>query len=284
MRNFGRFAVITPYYKEPREILQRCLESVKRQTVAADHFFVSDGFPQDWLDNEGVKHIRLGHAHRDFGNTPRGIGALLAVSEHYNGIGLLDADNWYDDDHIEVCNAAAASISGAPADLVYARRRMMRIDGTPTDFPDEPGHVDTSCYWFLEGSFHLLHYWVTMPIELAAICDRAFYRMIVSRNLAVRDAHKITVNYTYTYENLYRALGETPPPGVKPLVDFRPIFEWLLGLNASQRQFVANRCGFDPMSMLTQTIGGSHPRPVGRNSDCPCGSGKKYKHCHGKLV
>jgi len=31
------------------------------------------------------------------------------------------------------------------------------------------------------------------------------------------------------------------------------------------------------------------PRPVrtgqkvGRNDPCPCGSGKKYKHCHGKL-
>ena len=23
---------------------------------------------------------------------------------------------------------------------------------------------------------------------------------------------------------------------------------------------------------------------VGRNEPCPCGSGKKYKHCHGKLV
>ncbi|MCP4226787.1 MAG: hypothetical protein GY773_25890, partial [Actinomycetia bacterium] len=21
--------------------------------------------------------------------------------------------------------------------------------------------------------------------------------------------------------------------------------------------------------------------PVGRNQPCPCGSGKKYKHCHG---
>jgi preprotein translocase subunit SecA len=24
--------------------------------------------------------------------------------------------------------------------------------------------------------------------------------------------------------------------------------------------------------------------PVGRNDPCPCGSGKKYKHCHGKLA
>ena len=33
------------------------------------------------------------------------------------------------------------------------------------------------------------------------------------------------------------------------------------------------------------------PRPfvrgaekVGRNDSCPCGSGKKYKHCHGRLT
>jgi preprotein translocase subunit SecA len=24
-------------------------------------------------------------------------------------------------------------------------------------------------------------------------------------------------------------------------------------------------------------------RKIGRNEPCPCGSGKKYKHCHGKL-
>ncbi|MFN8787958.1 MAG: SEC-C metal-binding domain-containing protein [Neisseriaceae bacterium] len=23
---------------------------------------------------------------------------------------------------------------------------------------------------------------------------------------------------------------------------------------------------------------------AGRNAKCPCGSGKKYKHCHGKLA
>jgi len=23
---------------------------------------------------------------------------------------------------------------------------------------------------------------------------------------------------------------------------------------------------------------------VGRNEECPCGSGKKYKHCHGKYA
>jgi preprotein translocase subunit SecA len=27
-----------------------------------------------------------------------------------------------------------------------------------------------------------------------------------------------------------------------------------------------------------------HVAKVGRNDACPCGSGKKYKHCHGKLT
>jgi preprotein translocase subunit SecA len=31
----------------------------------------------------------------------------------------------------------------------------------------------------------------------------------------------------------------------------------------------------------TQTVRSSHPK-VGRNDPCPCGSGKKYKKCHGK--
>jgi preprotein translocase subunit SecA len=27
-----------------------------------------------------------------------------------------------------------------------------------------------------------------------------------------------------------------------------------------------------------------HAQKIGRNDPCPCGSGKKYKHCHGKLT
>lgn len=46
MRKIQRFAIVTPYYKESHETLDRCIGSVRRQTVAADHFLVSDGFPQ----------------------------------------------------------------------------------------------------------------------------------------------------------------------------------------------------------------------------------------------
>mgnify|MGYP000879273990 FL=1 len=34
--------------------------------------------------------------------------------------------------------------------------------------------------------------------------------------------------------------------------------------------------GFDPNDPATWGR-------VSRNAECPCGSGKKYKHCHGKL-
>ncbi|MFH1861215.1 MAG: SEC-C metal-binding domain-containing protein, partial [bacterium] len=41
--------------------------------------------------------------------------------------------------------------------------------------------------------------------------------------------------------------------------------------------------------MRTQGETGAKPQPVrkgktpGRNDPCPCGSGKKYKHCHGQV-
>jgi len=44
--------VITPYYKEDPALLRRCMDSVRAQTVPAEHFLVADGHPQDWIDSE----------------------------------------------------------------------------------------------------------------------------------------------------------------------------------------------------------------------------------------
>src|SRR6516165_12312027 len=199
-----RFAIITPYYREERNILERCIQSVRHQTVPADHFLVSDGFPQDWLDTANVRHIRLGRSHNDAGNTPRGLGALLAVSEGYEGIGLLDADNWYDENHIEECCKAADRIAASPPDLVFAKRRIFLPDGRQVPVPEELNHVDTSCYCFLPGSFHLLHYWAIMPPGMDPAGDRIFYRMLSEQSLIIREAERTTVNFTSRYEGHYR--------------------------------------------------------------------------------
>ncbi len=209
------------------------LPASRRQTVSADHILVSDGFAQDWLDGASVNHLRLGQCHADFGNTPRGLGALLAIAQHYDAIGFLDADNWFDEDHIEACVEAAARIPDA--DAVIARRRFVRYDGSVMNVPDEPDHVDTSCFWLCEGSLHLAHFWL-MPVELAPICDRVFYAMIKARNLKLEHVLKPTVNFTCQYAALYRALGEAPPPGAKPNVDVRSICEWLTGLSERKRR------------------------------------------------
>jgi cellulose synthase/poly-beta-1,6-N-acetylglucosamine synthase-like glycosyltransferase len=54
-----RYAIVTPYYGEERKLLQRCISSVKSQTVKADHFLVADGRPQSWIEDEDVRHIEL---------------------------------------------------------------------------------------------------------------------------------------------------------------------------------------------------------------------------------
>jgi preprotein translocase subunit SecA len=38
-----------------------------------------------------------------------------------------------------------------------------------------------------------------------------------------------------------------------------------------------------PVAAAAMAAAGGMPR-VGRNDPCPCGSGKKFKHCHGQLT
>src|SRR5207237_10781658 len=39
-----------------------------------------------------------------------------------------------------------------------------------------------------------------------------------------------------------------------------------------------------PPLPLREPQGGVVEAPISRNAPCPCGSGKKYKHCHGQLA
>ena len=122
-------AVVTPYYKEPDETLERCLASVRRQTHPATHILVADGYPREFIDRAGVRHLRLDRSHGDAGNAARGLGALLAVAEEFEAIAFLDADNWFDESHVATCLATARKASDQP-DFVVARRRLMRPDAS----------------------------------------------------------------------------------------------------------------------------------------------------------
>lgn len=245
-----RYAIVTPYYREQRAILDRCLDSVKAQTVPCDHILVADGYPQDWIDATGVRHIRLDRPHRDYGNVARGTGALLAAAEAYDGIGFLDADNFLDADHVESCVAAGS----AGADLVIAKRRFLRIDGGDFHLAEEPDHVDTSCWWFQPGAYHLLPFWVTIPRELTPIGDRIFSGLVDAARLTSAAVPRITVNYTCLWEGMYRRFGEEPPPDAKPDIDVPAVLEWLVTLAPAKRRVVARLCAGDLVPWAKRTL------------------------------
>jgi hypothetical protein len=42
-------AIITAYQSETREQIERCISSVRDQTLPATHSLIAEGSPQDWI-------------------------------------------------------------------------------------------------------------------------------------------------------------------------------------------------------------------------------------------
>jgi Flp pilus assembly protein TadD len=252
MSSTHRYAIVTPYHKESRQLLERCIRSVQGQTVQADHFMVADGHPQDWIDGiPGVHHIRLAQSHADYGNTPRCIGAMRAAADGFDGIGLLDADNWLDADHVATCLKAASTVRGT-CDFVIANRRFCRPDGSDMNIPEEAGHIDTNAFFYLPGSYETLSFWGSMPRELSPICDRVIAEVVLSRSLQFVITDKITVNYHCLWSNMYLDIGEQPPPEANHKVDHRPIRKWLRALTPAEFSHaeMLSGCRLDPCTIL----------------------------------
>lgn len=278
----SRFAIVTPYYKEDRKTLERCLNSVRTQSVHVDHIVVADGFPQLWIDDEPVRHLKLDSAHGDFGGTPRGLGLLLAVSEGYEAIGLLDADNWIAPDHVERCLDLASRIAER-CDFVVARRYFMTPKEVSLGAPDEPvtDLVDTNCYFFFSGSYPALHHWVTMPKQLSPIGDRIFLAATQTYKLRSAMLDQATVFYETLWSSSYESRGLPVPENAKLDIDTASITSWLDSLTTSELHLVNRLSG----SVIRVPKSSDNTNaPINRNADCPCGSGKRYKHCHGSIA
>jgi glycosyltransferase involved in cell wall biosynthesis len=260
--NMPRPIVITPYFKEDPALLKRCIASVRNQTTPTEHLLVADGYPQEWIDAESVRHLRLDRSHGDYGNTPRGIGALLATSESYPAIVFLDADNWLEPEHIQLCLHVAASSPGT--DFVITRRNFRRPDGSIMPIQEEPSarFVDTNCYAFFPGSYHVLPVWAMMPQKLSPVGDRVFWVSLNGRGLSgVAITDRATVNYQCLWETFYRALGEQPPAGGVPVIDATSIFQWWSGLDPRQQEIVW-RLTAAPMNDVVASVSASTARVV----------------------
>ena len=205
-------AVITPYYKENLSLLKRCHESCASQSKSVNHFFVADGFPKEEIKDWDVEHIILSKSHSDYGNTPRSIGALSAINKGYNVIFFLDADNWYEENHVE--EALKLKQSDKSLDIVASCRKIFLPCGTlvgseQVDY--ERKHIDTNCMIFFESSFFLLPFWATMTKELSVIGDRIMRKQFLRNRLKIAYTEKETVNYTSNYKNSYIKAGLKPP-------------------------------------------------------------------------
>lgn len=74
----------------------------------------------------------------------------------------------------------------------------------------------------------------------------------------------------------------SPDPSEPPLTKY--VSDKISDTIYTPNHIVANKAGTLSIAKMKITAPGSslHVPKVGRNQRCPCGSGKKYKHCHGR--
>lgn len=207
-----RVAVVTPYYKESPAILRRAHESVREQSWPCRHILVADGHPQADAEGWEADHLVLPRAHGDNGNTPRHRGAVLARERGYDAVAFLDADNWYEPDHIATLVALHRE-TGAP--VVSSRRRIWSLDGQlllpEGEAADGAGHTDTSALLVTAAAFGLLDLWRDMPRRFSPMCDTVFFYAALFRELPHAWSPAVTWNFQSHYKDHYfRALVPAP--------------------------------------------------------------------------
>jgi glycosyltransferase involved in cell wall biosynthesis len=207
-----KVAVVTPYYKETDQQLEKCMSSVGKQSYPATHILVSDGYPQFWRAKlSNFEHMTLPVSHGDAGATPRAIGAMSAFSRGYDAVAFLDADNWYEPDHIKLM---VETIQLKSVDVVVATRKIMLgndlyyVDNIESDGRN---FADTNCMFLSVKSLHLLSYWVTEPGK-KLWSDRSFWNSIVQSKLSVAICDQPTVAYVTKWAMHYVMAGLVPPP------------------------------------------------------------------------
>lgn len=213
-----RLAVITPYHKEPFAFLEQCHRSVMSQDLDVTHFMVADGYPHDGLDAWNIKHIKLPSAHADYGNTPRGIGSLLASSEGYDFISYLDADNWFHDGHLRsLVQLWEQTRSAACCSFRSYHDRTGKDLGIHERDEEKLLHIDTSCFLLHRSAFACLTIWLDMPRALASVGDRIFLAGLLHRKLPISSTRARSVAYRSHSRAHYLMANHPVPEGARDI-------------------------------------------------------------------
>lgn len=211
-------AIITPYYKENTETLARCHVSVASQTYKnVFHVMIADGHPNAEIDEWNVVHIK-GPQHSDFGDTPRLIGSISAISTGADALCFLDADNWFEPDHVE---QLLRIYQETRPDVVTATRNLRRTDGSLLGVcieSDGEDFNDTNCFFLTKPAYTVLMTWVLKDPREAILGDRVFWAAVLDAGFTRAHCATPTVNYTTTFARHYQQFGETPSPNSKVIV------------------------------------------------------------------
>lgn len=202
-----KIAVITPYINESTDILSRCHDSVMNQTyLNVSHIMVADGHPSAWTGGKRIEHITLPISHHDAGATPRALGALSAFSRGYDAVAFLDADNWYQPEHIKIM---VDKMTSDNLDAVVATRNIFSLDGkfmyTDTIESNIANTVDTNCWLLSKKTFKFMPAWITDPAN-HLISDMVFCKVLKANKVSMAETGKSTVNYTSNWGWHYEQL------------------------------------------------------------------------------
>ena len=137
-----------------------------------------------------------------------------------------------------------------------------------------------SCDHFVEPSYLLGNITRTPLVELISSEKQRAFGQAKSKNLP---------RYCRECEFLFTCHGECPKNRVLNTPDGEPGLNWLCaglkGFFAHSKhymQIMADLLRRGKYADEIMKIIAEEERNTGRNDPCPCGSGKKYKHCHGK--
>jgi glycosyltransferase involved in cell wall biosynthesis len=204
-----RVAVVTPYYNETDQQLERCIESVVDQSYRdVTHVMVADGLPREWQPTgRQFEHIMLPHSHADAGATPRSIGALSAFSREFDAVAFLDADNWYEPNHIELM---VNKLSETNVDAVAATRTIYGTDGSCL-YVDRiesnvSNMVDTNCMFLSRRTMYFLPFWITPPSH-RLVSDRFFWESATINGMKIARCDTPTVSYVTKWAWHYQYAG-----------------------------------------------------------------------------
>jgi hypothetical protein len=214
-----KICVVTPYFETDPAWLRQGHASVRGQTVPAHHILVCDGSAPAQLDPFQGTHILLQRNYKDYGNTPRLIGCYNAITQDADAIAFLDADNWFQPDHLEGLLQFARDNQ---LDACSSARTLHRPDGSfmaKCQTVNGRPFIDSSCLLAMKSAFQHLIAWVLSPQDVAAEMDQHLWSHMRSMGARLGFLDKPTVSYRTRHASHYRLIGETPPDDAIDRID-----------------------------------------------------------------